>query len=340
MKIFLIVISALVLLFLLFTFGGGYYMYRFAILRRADKPKNYWKCALKKAEYFTDGEFAMVQSGERFLKSKEREVITIESHDGLKLRGHLVEHSEARGIVIMAHGYRSHPVLDFSCAVEPFYGYGFSMLLIDQRAHSDSEGSHIGFGALERYDIVRWTEYAKKRWSGLPVILDGVSMGAATIMMGAGVGYPDNVKALICDCGFTTPGDICRKVLKQWFHLPPFPLYYGAKVWVKLLAKFDLDGVSSAESLGQLKKQKNPPCILIAHGKKDGFVPYRMAEEIRAALEEDDGKVWFVASEEADHGMAFLKDREVYIAALEEMFAAAGVELRKERRDEAEDNDI
>ena len=111
--------------------------------------------------------------------------------------------------------------------------------------------------------------------------------------------------------------------------MKPFPLYYGAKFWVKVLAGYDLDGKSSVQALRKFGENKAHPCILIAHGEKDDFVPYSMALECRAALREDDDRVWFVSSPEAGHGLAFMEDREKYITALKEMYKAAGIEIRK-----------
>lgn len=331
MKLLLILFAVLAGLFLLFTLGGGYYLYRFAILRK--KKKDYWRETLSPLESFTQEEREEIMRGGAFMRTHVSEVITIDSHDGLKLCGRLIAQEKPVGLVIMVHGYQSHPVLDFSCAVEPFFRYGFSMLMIDQRAHGSSEGKHIGFGVTERCDLVRWVDYARERWPELPVLLDGVSMGAATVMMGAELGYADNVKAIIADCGYTSPGAICKKVLYQWFKLPPFPIYYGAKFWIRLLAGYDLDGASSVSGLRKLEEQDTRPCVLLAHGVADDFVPYEMALECRAALSEE-GRVWFASSETAGHGRAFLKDREKYIAALEEMFACAGIKIRKSGADE------
>jgi len=325
---FFIIIAAVVVLFLLFTFGGGYYMYRFAIVRNK-KQKDYWNEDVPPNDMFTAEEKANIRSGELFIKAHAGETYEIESFDGLKLRGRIIENENPVGLVIMVHGYRSHPVFDFSCAVEEFYRFGFSMLLISHRAHGLSEGTRIGFGVHESRDIVKWAEFVQEKYPGLPVIFDGVSMGGATVMMSTDENLPDNVKAVIADCGYTSPGAICRKVLYQWFKLKPFPIYYGAKVWVKLLAKYDLDGKSSQDCLRRMAENKNHPCILIAHGEADDFVPYSMALECRAALPEDDPRVWFVSSETAGHGLAFLKDREKYISALKEMYKAAGIEIRE-----------
>jgi len=323
-----IIIAVIAVLFLLFTFGVGYYMYRFALLRNK-KQKDYWTDEIGQNKMFTDEEFAAIKKGEAFIKSHAGETVEIESFDGLKLRGRMIANENPVGMVIMVHGYRGHPVFDFSCAVEAFYKYGFSMLLINHRAHSVSDGSQIGFGVYESRDIVKWAEFVGEKYPGLPVIFDGVSMGGATVMMSAGEKLPDNVKALIADCGYTSPGAICRKVLYQWFKMKPFPIYYGAKFWVKLLAGYDLDGKSSVDSLRKLAENNNHPCVLIAHGEADDFVPFSMALECRAALPEDDPRVWFVSSETAGHGLAFLKDREKYISALKEMYKAAGIEIRE-----------
>lgn len=328
MKILFIILAVLLGLFLLFTFGGGYYMYRFAIVRNK-KQKDYWREDVPPNDMFTPEEKANIRRGELFIKSHVGETYEIESFDGLKLRGRMIENKNPVGLVIMVHGYRSHPVFDFSCAVEEFYRYGFSMLLISHRAHGLSEGKRIGFGTHESRDLMKWAEFIGEKYPGLPVIFDGVSMGGATVMMSADENLPGNVKALIADCGYTSPGAICRKVLYQWFKMKPFPIYYGAKFWVKLLAGYDLDGKSSVEALRKMAEDKNHPCLLIAHGEADDFVPYSMALECRAAVPNDDPRVWFVSSETAGHGLAFLKDRQKYIDALKEMYKAAGITIRE-----------
>lgn len=324
MKFFLIAVGVLVGLFLLFTFGGGYYMYRFATIRNK-KQKNYWYDDIAPAKFLSDEDNQKVMESWKYLKAQNWENVSITSYDGHKLAGHYLEHPNPRGLVLQIHGYRGCGAFDFSCAVEPFYNAGFSLLIVDQRASGDSEGRHITFGFKERYDVVDWAKYVETRFPGLPVVMDGVSMGASTVMLAAGIGYPKNVKAIIADCGYTSPGDICRKVLKQWFGLPPFPLYYGANFWVKVLAKFDLDGASCKEALRNLKGTGIK--ILIAHGRKDDFVPYYMSEENMKAFDEDEigDTAVFFTSEEAGHGMAFLIDRDGYMKELDAMFVRAGI---------------
>ena len=323
--------AAAVLCFLLY-FVGGYFLYKFAIKRDDERQNKCWDLPMGKRDTETDEEFARMKEGEALVKGKLAEFVTITSRDGLKLSARVYEHPEARGMFLMVHGYRSSSLGDFSGAVKPVYDMGYSLFMIDQRGHGKSEGGNICFGSYERYDVVDWANYIRNRWPGLPVVVDGVSMGSGTVMMACGVGYPDNVKAIIADCGYTTPGAICRKVMKQWLHLPTFPVYYGGRLWTKWLAKYDLDKVSATDALRCLSDKSRYPKpipILIAHGRADGFVPYSMSEENMKALEDEDGHVLpfaeFFTSEEADHGMSFLKDYDGYMAAIGRLFDKAGL---------------
>ena len=312
----LVILLALILA----SVGGGYYMFRFAVARRP-QHKDYWDPDIPlwdTNEALTREDYEKMNRNADWLKRYPYETVYTTSHDGLKLGGRFFPTDKpCRGLYILVHGYRSHSIYDFSCVVKLLLNEGFSCLLPDNRAGGLSEGKYIGFGVLERHDLVTWSEYLKERFPGQPVILDGVSMGGATIMMGCGIGYPDNVRALVCDCGYTTPAAICKRTLKRWFHLPPFPVYYLANLFVKCFAGYRLDEVSAADCL---KQNKLP--ILIAHGKKDGFVPYEMSLENFKSCGE--GAVLFT-SDEADHGLAFLRDHEGYMNEIRALWKRAGI---------------
>jgi Lysophospholipase len=335
------VIGILAVLILLLYFVGGYYLYRLAIKRDDKRQNKCWELPLGKRDEESDEDFARMKEGEALVKGRLAEFVTITSRDGLKLSARVYEHPDARGMFLMVHGYRSSSLGDFSGAIKSVYDMGYSLFLIDQRGHGRSEGGNICFGSFERYDVVDWANYIKERWPGLPVVMDGVSMGSGTVMLACGVGYPDNVRAIIADCGYTTPGAICRDVLRKHMHIPAFPVYYGGRLWTKLLAKYDLDKVSVPDALRSLTDTSlypKPIPILIAHGRKDGFVPYAMSEENVKSLEDKDGHVLpfaeFFTSEEADHGMSFLKDYDAYMEAIGRLFDKAGLPHDKVEEEE------
>lgn len=95
---------------------------------------------------------------------------TVRSRDGLTLAGrYFPPEGDTRGIVLMVHGYRSNPMGDFSCAVRDMRAMGMGCFLIEQRAHLTSEGDTITFGAMERYDILAWTQFLAREFPGRPV---------------------------------------------------------------------------------------------------------------------------------------------------------------------------
>ena len=88
----------------------------------------------------------------------------------------------------------------------------------------------------------------------------------------------------------------------------------------------------SAKTLDPALYEKPLP-VLIAHGRADDFVPYRMSEENMKAFTKADGSVApnaeFFTSETAEHGMSFLRDYDGYMAALARLFDKAGLPHEK-----------
>jgi uncharacterized protein len=307
------------------SLAAGAFMYFFAVVRdhSGKRQKNLWEGEF--TPYPGNDEYQRkTTEGANYIKTHITEVVRIKSHDGLTLTAHVIEPSpdfNPRGVFLMAHGYRSSGVHDFSCAAKTINDMGFSCLIIDQRAHGYSEGEKIGFGALEKYDISRWAAFAEEHF-GLPIILDGVSMGSATVMMGAEAGYPSSVKAVIADCGYSNAGAVCRRTMKRWFHLPPFPVYYIAKLFTRVFAGYDLDKTDVTAGLLELRRRRIP--ILFAHGDRDDFVPYGDSVKNLAVFDGEtvDGEPSGLPLAElftgvgADHATSFIKDCEGYMKAI------------------------
>ena len=63
-------------------------------------------------------------------------------------------------------------------------------------------------------------------------------MGAATVMMTSGEKLPDNVKAIVEDCGYSTVNQELQYQLKELFNLPSFPLVNVTSGITKLRAGY------------------------------------------------------------------------------------------------------
>ena len=250
-----------------------------------------------------------VNDGWSWFQSRNPELVHIHSFDGYKLAADVVEHPNARGVVIMMHGFHSCGRLDFGSVVKTIYDWGFTLIVPDQRANGRSEGPYVTFGVREGKDARDWAAYAESRWGGLPVVLDGVSLGCATVLFAAGLDLPRAVKGIIADCGFTSPRAIMTDVMRKSYHLPAFPIMSIARVLCKVFARFDIND----STVTGLKKTRVP--IFFAHGTGDDFVPCWMTRENYDACASEKH---LLLAEGAGHGLSWFVEHDRYQSELRE----------------------
>ena len=149
-----------------------------------------------------------VYHGDEPTNYASKETWTITSSDGLELEGYhyTPENSNDKWVVII-HGYgHNHKHM------YPFAGFylanGYNVLMVDQRAAGESEGSWLTMGTAESADIALWTQEIARRNSDAKITLFGVSMGAATAMLAASRSDIKNVTSLVEDCGYSNVVDI------------------------------------------------------------------------------------------------------------------------------------
>lgn len=218
----------------------------------------------------------VIQPNKDFMLSLPCEHVTVKSNDGLTLHGdYYPAEKPSDNLVICFHGYTSARMSSCSFAAY-MHKLGFDCLLVDNRAHGDSEGEYIGFGILDRHDCISWIEYVNEKFdSKKNILLYGVSMGATTIMMAAAdKKIPANVKALVADCGFTSPYEVFCHVLKKDYKLSEFPIMNFNNVICRKKAGY---GFKDYSTLTAVKETDKP--ILFIHGEEDNFVPVWMTKK-------------------------------------------------------------
>lgn len=239
------------------------------------------------------------------------EEVCITSFDGLKLYGKFYEYAPGAPIELMMPGYRGLAERDLCGGVQRSFRLQRSVLLVDQRACGKCDGHVITFGIKERYDCQSWANYLYERFGkDIPVILTGVSMGAATVMMATELELPENVIGVIADCGYSSPKEIICKVIRQ-MKLPPKPLYPFVKLAARIFGGFDLEAASPLEAM---KKCKIP--VFFAHGEDDDFVPCEMTVACHKVCPAPK-RLLTVAG--AGHGLAYLIGKQKYLEVLKEM---------------------
>ena len=307
----LIILLALALLFLALCWG----VYRITFYNPIPRKEDPYDIP-KGRQYQETKEFALELIRE--FDALPYEQVYIRSVDGLRLSGHYYHVRDGAPLQIQMHGYHGTTLRDFSGGNRLAAAAGHNRLVIEERAHGDSDGHTICFGVLERLDCKAWAEYAAARFGPeVPIVLVGVSMGAATVLMASDLELPENVRCIVADCPFSEPRAIIRDVCRASVPLlrPLLPLMGPS---ARIFGHFDLDGASALRSVARTKLP-----ILLIHGEDDRFVPCRMSREIAAACT---GPVRLETFPGAGHGLSYLVDPERYGRVVTEFLAENGIE--------------
>ena len=302
----------LILLLCIFTIillAGSYYAYRIAFYA---SPKGRDQVINPKDPQY-DPYRAEMKRIYHQLNDRSYERVSIFTNDGLTLSGRYYHIKDGAPLDIGFHGYRSHPVTDFSGGSELSFQMEHNVLLVDQRAHGNSQGKTISFGILERLDLLRWVDYSIERFGpDVKILLYGVSMGGATVLMASELPLSENVKGIVADCPYSSPLEIILDVGKKT-GLParlirPFAIW-GARIF----GGFDLTECNAREAV---KHTKVP--ILIIHGEKDGFVPAEMSD----IAQSNPRMVRRYTFPDADHGISYLVDTPRYQLLVKEFISS------------------
>jgi len=243
------------------------------------------------------------------LAQMPQEDLYIQSQDGLKLHATYFPCEGSKKIVICFHGYTSEGLNDYSTLAIFYKENGYNLLIVDERAHGKSEGTYIGFGCLDRYDARLWIDtMIEKLGEDCKIVLHGDSMGGSTVLMTTGLDLPPQVKAAVSDCAFTSAWDVFSSVLKNMYHLPPFPLLNISNGMVKKRAGYALDECNAKT---EVAKAKIP--VLFIHGDSDSFVPCSMVYELYDACQTEKK---LVVIKGAGHVESCYRDAEEYEGAV------------------------
>ena len=201
-----------------------------------------------------------------------------------------------------------------------YHNSGWNVLMPDQRAHGRSGGECIGWGYLERLDMLGWINWILRRDPEAEIVLHGASMGGATVLMVTGGPVPRQLKAVISDCSYTSFEEEARHFIKSHAGamVPdlPFPAPVGLlfsilrRAALRHGAGFDL---RDAAPINAVKQSKTP--TLFIHGVEDDFVPAPMMGRLYQAAACPKRFLWVPG---AGHVAAVGTDPDLYWSAVDE----------------------
>lgn len=243
--------------------------------------------------------------GKKWFESQPYQEIYMTNKRGQKLCGYFLPPKDGQNTVaFLCHGYKSNAFRNPMLFVEHFHEhYGYGIFVMDHTAVGKSEGHFVGFSALESDDCIEWLHYLSKNVGDFQYIIQGVSMGGATVCQMVGKDLPDSVKFCIDDCGFTGGKQQFAYEL-ELRGLPVHPIIDLFGFVNKLRAGYSL---KETDTISKVRKAKCP--MLFIHGEKDGFVPPFMAQELYDACPTDKE---LVMMKDATHAACAIYDPDLY----------------------------
>lgn len=238
-------------------------------------------------------------------------------HDGLTLRGIFFPAQEqnlstrfAGGCAVVVHGWRD---VRFSRAIDVilYLDSGFSVFVPFLRGHEPSGGKYIDLGCHYRKDLFAWIDQIRARSDNESpsfYILDGLSMGAATVLTTSGDDdLPRDVRAILADCGYSSFLEQGKWMIRGMKPIIRYPAFFFTLGFLRIIMGYKK---SDPTPLTQVAKASVP--IMIIHGEDDLFVPPPMGKKLHDACASELKDFWLVSG--AKHAMSQRVAGDEYLA--------------------------
>jgi uncharacterized protein len=266
---------------------------------------------------FPDKENAGLTPASFHLASED---LSFAAPDGVTLKGWWVPAAGAKGTVVMVHGLNRSRI-EMVKRVPFVHQSGWNALLLDLRHHGASGGETTTFGAKEKEDVEAAARVARERSPG-PVVLWGVSLGAASVVFAAA--EDQSVAGVICDSSYRSLDDTVRHHLqlfrsfRWWLRIVPgWPVADLAIFWMGQRGGFDPATVDVRAAAARLAGR---PALFVANSE-DRRMPKEIAFDLQAAAGPG-AEVLIVPGK--SHGGAWRDGTAAYEAAAAALLARAG----------------
>lgn len=219
----------------------------------------------------------------------------------------------AAGTIIYCHGVNRTRIEMLPMAL---FGHslGYDGLLFDFRHEGASGGAISTIGYQERLDVEGAVRYAlDQQHASQPVILWGVSMGAAAALMAAA--ETSDVAAVISDSSFLSFADTVRHHWRLYVGGPAFPITNEVIAWVGWRGHFR----PSNFDLRRAVERINPRPILFVAVEDDKRMPPEIARTLYGLATSPDRMLVVVPGNR--HGEGFRSGHEQYEQAVKEFLA-------------------
>ncbi|WBW98331.1 alpha/beta hydrolase [Oceanirhabdus sp. W0125-5] len=215
-----------------------------------------------------------IHSGEDYRLMTDK--VELMTEDGLKIVAQEVLVDKPKAMVIFLSGIHNPSVTAYFGHGKMLKDNGYGSLLVDLRAHGESEGEVIGLGYKEYLDVKAAVEYIEDKYSDIPIVIFGVSMGGATAINS--IGEIEEIDGLISMSAYSSFEDV---FYENMINMDAPEVYAKLqKPFVKVYTAYKYGPKAfSMNPKNQIKKLGDRPALLM-HSKEDSQVSFENFERI------------------------------------------------------------
>lgn len=206
----------------------------------------------------------------------DADTLFVDTEDGLKISAFEVKADRPKAIVLCLSGIHNPSVTVYYGHAKLLRENGYASILIDMRAHGLSEGDKIGAGYKEYKDVDAVVDYikGKKAYDQVPIVVMGLSLGAATAINAAG--HNPAIDGLISLSAFSSWEDAFRDNMAM---VAPSFVCALISPFVDVVSFIKFGKSSFVKPVSSIARLGNRPALLI-HSKEDSQVPYGNFERL------------------------------------------------------------
>lgn len=219
------------------------------------------------------GEDYGVDVEEHFVKTK----------DGLNIVIYEVKAEEPKAVILTLSGIEKPSGTAFMGHAAMFQKQGYSTIMIEMRAHGNSEGDKICLGYKETYDVGAALEFVKSQeeYNNLPIIIMGLSMGGGTAINSMAE-FPE-IDALISLSAFSSCEETFAEIMAQSM---PKALAATIRPFLYVGTFLRYGSAVRLKPINSIKELNGRPALLM-HTTEDSNVAYSNFLRLKAAAPEN-----------------------------------------------------
>lgn len=226
--------------------------------------------------------------------------------EGVNLYGEYFDFGFDRCVMILSGRTESLRYGYFFAA--PYEKAGYNVLVVDPRAHGESDGRYNTLGFEESKDAIAWVTHIHDIFNVRSFVFHGICIGAAGgILALTSPDCPSYVDGMVAEGMFIRFAESMKNNLKKRKRLM-FPVLFFIDLWMRFFTGHTMFR-GPLNVIGRLEKP-----LLMLHSREDQFsTPHNAQKLFDACGSQKKQLVWF---DKGDHSMLRITAMDKYDAAI------------------------